>query len=263
VITPNTLQRREYKYLIDEDTAERIRRYIAGFCAVDEYAAKTGGRYLTDTLYLDTPNLHSYHATMEDAGDRYKLRIRTYPSMGSGGPVFFEVKRRVSESIIKTRGSFVGDWARLLEVCDPDILAQVSPRNRPAIDNFICHFHYMPYRPSALVRYEREPFFSTVDDYARVTFDRSLSFQRSTEMTMIPAHEQWTYVDDAVSQRGIFYDHSAVLLELKFTSVVPNWMRRMVHSLDIPRLAFCKYTRSIDAMRLVPSSRVQREGFSR
>lgn len=262
MITPNTLQRREYKYLISEHTAERIRRYIAGFCEIDEYAAKSGGRYLTDTLYLDTPRLDSYRATMEDANDRYKLRIRTYPSAGQG-PVFFEVKRRVSESIIKTRGAFAGDWIRLLDRTDPEILAQVAPKNRGAIDNFICHYHYLPYRPSALVRYEREPYFSRVDDYARVTFDRNLSFQRADELTLAPAHERWTFVDDAVSQRGTFAQHSAVLLELKFTSVVPGWMRRMVHSLDIPRLAFCKYTRAIDAMRLIPTARIAREGFAR
>jgi hypothetical protein len=200
---------------------------------------------------------------MEDADDRYKLRIRTYPSMGANGPVFFEVKRRVSESIIKTRGSFAGDWVRLLEQGDPEILAQVAPKNRAAIDNFICHYHYLPYLPSALVRYEREPYFSLVDDYARVTFDRSLSFQRAHELSVMPTHERWTYVDDSVSQRGSFATSSAVLLELKFTSVVPNWMRRMIHTLDIPRLAFCKYTRAIDAMRFVPSTRVAREGLTR
>lgn len=32
-----------------------------------------------------------------------------------------------------------------------------------------------------------------------------------------------------------------VLLELEFTSVVPTWMRRMVHALELPREAFCKY----------------------
>jgi len=262
VIAPTTLQRREYKYLISEATAERIRRYIAGFCEVDEYAAKTGNRYLIDTLYLDTPRLDSYRTTMEDAADRYKLRIRTYPSMGKG-PVFLEVKRRVTESIIKTRGLFAGDWVRLLDRTDPEILAQVATKHRRAVDHFICHHRYLPYLPSALVRYEREPYFSLVDDYARVTFDRDLAFQRADELSLVPAHEQWTYADDAVSQRGTFAQHSAVLLELKFTSIVPNWMRRMVHSLDIQRLAFCKYTRAIDAMRTIPIARIARAGFSR
>ncbi|MCE9580312.1 MAG: polyphosphate polymerase domain-containing protein [Deltaproteobacteria bacterium] len=262
MVTPNTLERREYKYLIDEDTAERIRRYIGGICAVDPYAAQTGGRYLTDTLYLDTPDLASYRATVEDAGDRWKLRVRTYPSMDEP-IVFFEVKRRVSETILKTRGSFRGDWARLLTATDPEILGAVGAKQRRAIDNFLCHYHYLPMAPSVLVRYEREPYFSLVDDYARLTFDRQLCFQRSTELTLQPRHERWDYTDHAVNQRGLTATSSSVLLELKFTNLVPGWMRRMVHSLDIQRLAFCKYTRAVDTMRAVPVARVAREGLWR
>lgn len=261
-VTPDALQRREYKYLVDEETVERIRHYIRGVCEVDPYAAKTGNQYLTDTLYLDTPRMDSYWATMEDSGDRYKLRIRTYPSMGPG-PVFFEVKRHVSEVILKTRGAYDGDWVRLLDRTDPEIMATVKPKNLKAIDNFICHYRLMPYRPSVLVRYSREPYFSLLDDYARVTFDRSLSYQISNELTLEPEHERWTYVDDAVGQRGLASDRSAVLMELKFTSIVPGWMRDMVTSLDIQRLAFCKYTRSVDSMRLIPNARVQRAGFFR
>ena len=262
MITPSTLQRREYKYLVSEDTAERIRRHIAGFCVVDPHAADTGGRYVIDTLYLDTPRLDTYFATIDDASDRYKLRIRTYPSAGSGGPVFLEVKRRVSDSIIKTRGWFPGDWPRLLDG-DASALAQIAPKNRRAIDNFLCHHRYLPFAPAALVRYEREPYFSLVDDYARVTFDRSLAFQPASQLNLIPSDERWTYVDDAGSQRSGYDARSAVLLELKFTNVVPHWMRRMVHTLDLQRLAFCKYTRAIDAMRMVPNLRVPRAGLRR
>lgn len=262
MVTPALLHRREYKYLVDERTVERIRDYIAGICAIDPYAAQTGGRYLTDTLYLDTPDLASYRATVEDAGDRWKLRVRTYPSMDEP-VVFFEVKRRVSETILKTRGSFRGDWARLLRDGDPAILAQVSPKHRPAIDNFICHYHYLPMQPSVVVRYEREPYFSLIDDYARITFDRALCYQRASELTLVPAHERWDYVDTAVGQRGPTPDASVVLLELKFTTVVPSWMRHMVQTLDIQRLSFCKYTRAVDAMRVVPTRRVARAGFWR
>jgi len=261
VITPSSLRRREYKYLVTEDLVERIRRFLRGICVVDEHAARSGGRYVIDTLYLDTPALDAYRATVEDAGDRQKLRIRTYPSAGPGGPVFFEVKRRVGESILKTRGSFAGDWVRLLERTDHAILAEIAAKNRRAFDNFLCHYRYRAMLPTVLVRYEREPYASVIDDYARVTFDRSLAFQRATDLTLEPAHACWTYVDDAASQRGLSPQRSAVLLELKFTNLVPDWMRRMVHSLDIQRLAFCKYTRAVDAMRLVPDRRIARAGL--
>jgi hypothetical protein len=258
-VAPTTLQRREYKYLIDERTVERLRRYIRGICAIDPCAEVTGGRYVTDTLYFDTPALMSYWATVNDAGDRFKLRVRTYPSTGSG-PVYFEVKRRVGDSIRKTRGSFAGDWARLLDVSDPEILATVALENRAAIDNFMCHYRYAPMRPCVLVRYEREPYVSLVDDYARVTLDRNLSCQRAYELSVRPEHEGWCHVDDPVSQRGLSVTESSVLLELKFTNIVPRWMRQMIHALDMQRLAFCKYTRSIDSMHRYPRQRTTRTG---
>jgi hypothetical protein len=258
--TPSTLQRREFKYLVSEIQAEQIRRYIDGICTVDPYAAHTGGRYLIDTLYLDTPWQGIYHATIENAPDRYKLRIRNYPSLG-GGPVFFEVKRRINETIIKTRAHHRGDWSRLLLDASPEVLASIDPKQRKGIDNFICYFHRGPMLAQALVRYEREPYFSTIDDYARVTFDRNVSYQRATELTIVPEADHWTLMDDASSQRGLGLRESSVLLELKFTNLVPGWMRNMVHTLGLQRLSFCKYTRAVDSMRIRPMERVARAGF--
>ena len=260
--TPTSLQRREYKYLIDEYQAAGIKKYIEGICAIDPYAVHTGGRYLIDTLYLDTPTLHIYRATIDDAPDRYKLRIRNYPSL-AGGPVFFEVKRRVSDSILKTRGHYRGNWQELLTEATPELLATVDAKQRKGIDNFICHYHKLPMQPTAIVRYEREPYFSTIDDYARITFDRAVSYQRTSDLSLDAPSDYWTYIDNASTQRGMRPESSAVLLELKFTSMVPGWMRNMVNTIGIQRLAFCKYSRAIDSMRFQPESRIPRFGFLR
>lgn len=256
MITPASLQRREYKCLIDERTALRIRRYIAGICVVDPYAAETG-RYTIDTLYLDSPWLDTYHATVEERPDRYKLRIRGYPSAPSA-PVFLEVKRRIGDTIRKTRVAIDGDWQRVLV---DGVTPSLPPKQRAALDNFICHYHLLPMQPTVLVRYEREPFFSTLDDYARVTFDRALTCQPVTELSMVTDDDAWMPIDHAVAQHGPA--DSMVLLELKFTSVVPTWMRRMVQALELPRDAFCKYTRAIEALRGPPLSRVARAGVFR
>ncbi len=260
LVTPPRLQRREFKYLIDEDHVERVRRYIDGICTVDPYAAKSNGRYLIDTLYLDTPGFDIYRATINDAVDRYKLRIRSYPSVKSA-PVFFEVKRRVSDAVLKTRGGIRGNWQRVLLDGTPEVLAEIPAKERRALDNFICHFHALPVQPTVHVRYEREPYFSTIDEYARVTFDRDLSFQRATDLTTDPPDEDWTYIDHATSQRSDSPTRSLVLLELKFMNIVPGWMRQMSHTLGLPRLAFCKYTRAVDAMRIPYVTRVARSGM--
>lgn len=258
------LHRREYKCLIDEPTVERIRRYIRGICEVDPYAVASGGRYLIDTLYLDTPDLATYWATIEDRGDRYKLRVRGYPS-APGAPVFLEVKRRVGDTILKTRGAVQGDWAAVLE---PDGPAPAAPgataaKHRAAIDNFICHYRYAPMLPTALVRYEREPYASLIDEYARVTFDRSISFQAATELSLASPRAHWMYLDHATAQRGLAPAASAVLLELKFTTMTPAWMREMVRALELQRVSFCKYSRAIDALRYPPTLRVARAGIFR
>lgn len=256
MITPPSLQRREYKCLIDERTVERVRRYIAGFCTIDPYAAERG-RYTIDTLYLDTPALDTYWATVEDRGDRYKLRVRGYPD-ASRAPVFLEVKRRVGDTILKTRAAVSGGWAHALDsagVLPPD------GKQRRAFDNFICHYHAKPMLPAVLVRYEREPYFSLIDEYARVTFDRCLAFQSAAELSLVPERGHWTYVDHAAAQRGLAPSSSTVLLELKFTSLAPAWMRQMVHTLDLQRLSFCKYTRAIEALRCTPVPRTARRGL--
>jgi len=260
--TSTSLQRREYKYLIDEDQATAIKKYIDGICAIDPYAVKTGGRYTIDTLYLDTPQLHTYRATIDQAEDRYKLRIRTYPSL-SGSPVFFEVKRRIDDSILKTRGYYRGIWQDILHGATPELLATIDPKQRRGIDNFLCYYYRQPMQPVAIVRYEREPYFSMIDDYARITFDRSVSCQRTSELSLEAPADHWTYIDDAITQRGTRPSSSAVLLELKFTALVPGWMRSMVHTIGLQRLAFSKYGRAVDSIRLKPEMRIPRFGLRR
>lgn len=257
MITPSQLQRREYKCLVSEATVAQIRRYIAGICEVDVNAQPTHGRYLIDTLYLDTPWLDTYWATVEDRGDRYKLRIHGYPS-APGAPVFFEVKRRVGDAVLKSRTAIHGDWVRALD--DLKAPPPIHPKHRAALDNFIAHYYARPMLPSVLVRYEREPYFSTIDEYARVTFDRSLSYQPATELSLAPCCDGWTYLDSAEAQRAVRAG-STVLLELKFTNLAPAWMRRMVHTLELQRLSFCKYTRAVDAQRARPTTRIPRAGL--
>ncbi|HEY4177136.1 MAG TPA: polyphosphate polymerase domain-containing protein [Kofleriaceae bacterium] len=236
------IQRREYKYLIDERTAARVRSFISGLCSVDEYAARTDGRYICDTLYLDTLRRSSYHATIENASDRYKVRVRKYVG---AEPVFLEVKRRVDDTIIKTRAKLGPDWVDYLE--QPTLLKQLRDPTRAALSNFIRCYDTVhgPMLPAVLVRYEREPYSSTVDDYVRVTFDRKIEYQPKGELSLDQEIRHWVPIDS-----------TAVVLELKFNDPAPSWMMAMVRSLELPRAPNCKYTLAIDSMLLAPTGRI-------
>ena len=248
------LQRREYKYLIDEATAARVRRAIAGFCGGDEHAAATGGRYVCDTIYLDTLQLHIYRATIENEAVRYKLRIRTYP--GTQSPVFLEVKRRVDDVIVKSRAAIRGDWRALLETGDISLVPAGELR---AAENFLTYYQACrggPMVPTAMIRYEREPYSSLVDDYVRITFDRKLRYQAATELAFTSDERLWTPIDDPVAMR-VAPALSAVVLELKFMQTVPPWLRSIVQRLELSRLSYCKYTRGVDSMLHRPLSRAR------
>jgi hypothetical protein len=256
------LQRREYKYLIDEQTAERIRRYIDGICSLDRYAATGTGRYRCDTLYFDSLHMNLYRATLETEPIRHKLRIRGYPD-APDAPVFLEVKRRVHDVIIKTRAPVRGNWANRLD--EGTLLDHVATRDRYAAENFLSHYeggYAGPMVPVALVRYEREPYFSRIDEYARVTFDRKLCFQTKADLSMAPDHDHWTPIDNPVAMR-IAPRSSLIVLELKFQQVAPGWMQRMVQALELRRDSHCKYTRAIDSLLQRPEGRIVRFGFMR
>ncbi len=253
------LARREFKFLIDESIATQIRTRIDGFCEPDKHATSTGGRYLCDTLYFDTHQRALYRATIQNAASRYKLRIRGYPQTPQA-PVFLEVKRRVAETIIKSRAAI--DVADLPNVIEEATLDRVPEREQLAAEKFLSLLRASRHGmvvPQVMVRYEREPYTSRVDHYARVTFDRDIRFQPHPEPSMTPG-ESWTQIDDPRSMWPVV--GSPVLLELKFlSSGVPRWMRSIVERLELRRLAYCKYARAIDVLLDRPSARQPRFAF--
>jgi hypothetical protein len=231
--------RREYKYLVDETTAIEIRRRIAGICVPDEFT-DARGRYTVDTLYLDTPDLRMYRATIENEGRRHKLRIRSY---AGSKVVFLEVKRRVDDIIVKSRAKLGPEWVYVLEH------GHGSGRD---LETFLSHYHTSLFLPTVLVRYDREAYASTIDPYARLTFDRQIRYQPASQLSMQGDERAWVGIDDPISMRG---PESYAVLELKFSDNAPGWMTNLVRSLELPRGAFSKYARAIDAMTLSPAAR--------
>jgi VTC domain len=243
--SPSIIERREYKFLIDREMAARVRAAIAPFCALDPYAAGSPSRtYAIDTLYLDTRDLRLFWANDAELVDRIKLRVRSYAD-APNSPMFFEVKRRINDVISKSRGKVSRAlWHGLLADDSARIPDTVVGKDRMAVERFLAISRSMHVRPFTLVRYDREPYFSTIDDYARVTFDTRVRAHRIDELTFEPDGSCWRALDDAVMQRQ---QQSCTVLELKFTNNVPIWLVNIARSLGLVRGAYSKYGNSIRA----------------
>lgn len=242
------IERREYKYLIDHETAEGLRAAIRPYCQLDEHAAKSPDRtYTIDSLYFDTQDLALFWANDHEQVDRFKMRIRGYPDAPKA-PVFLEVKRRINDVISKSRGKLSrGEWAQLLADPVARLPEALKGKDRAAVERFLSLAHRLHIRPFTLVRYKREPYFSVVDDYARVTFDTNIRAQKMERLSFEPDPRAWRTLDDPVTQRARG-DRSMTVLELKFTTHVPIWMVNLARRFGLVRCGYSKYGNSIRAL---------------
>src|SRR5262249_55670875 len=97
-------QRFELKYLIPEQTALQVRDFVRSYLEMDEFSVgRPNYSYPVHSLYLDSDDLRLYWRTINGDKNRYKLRLRYY-SLSPESPVFFEIKRRMNNCILKQRG---------------------------------------------------------------------------------------------------------------------------------------------------------------
>lgn len=233
------LQRWELKYVIPEDVALALREFVSSYLEIDEYGAnKPNLSYSIHNLYLDSDDLQIYWGTINGNKNRFKLRLRFYAdNPNPQAPVFFEIKRRMNEAILKQRcGIHRPAVEAVLGGQLPEVKELVSQdaRQLVAIQRFIELSTDLNAYPVAHVSYDREAWISPHDNSVRVTFDRNVLI--SPEFTARFTSE----MDDPTSVFG-----SLVILELKFTGRFPDWFAEMVRIFGLRQGSASKYADGI------------------
>lgn len=246
------LDRHEYKCLVSPDLIPALRDAVATACRRDPFANEDG-QYTIRSLYLDTMDWRLFWANEREQSDRFKARIRCYPGAPQA-PVFLEIKRRVTDTIYKTRvGVPAADWRQV--VLDLDHLDSVrwrSPMERALAERFLYFQRLHHLQPAVMVEYDREAWVSTVDHYARATFDLRIRAQPVDEWSLEVNPRRWKALDHPV--RTITTGPVAVF-ELKFGRTAPPWMTAMVRRFDLQRFAFSKYAYGVWEHHMPPTSR--------
>lgn len=245
-------ERREYKYLLPLSLVSRVRTAAQTVCKLDAYAGPDG-IYTIRSLYFDTDAYHLFWANAYEIGDRFKVRVRSYPATGAGGPIFLEVKRRVLDVIVKSRGMVPPQhWQELVSDAGALNRLPIAPKARWAAERFVTLVHSYHLKPVMMVEYDREAYFSEVDEYARLTFDLAVRCQPTDQLSMDVDPRNWRYVDHPVRTRTL---EPMTLLELKFAGAPPRWMVQMVQKLELERATFSKYGYSVGDQLLLPEQR--------
>ena len=238
------IERLELKYHVTAAKAEALRRAITPWCTPDSHTTGPLG-YPIFSLYLDSPLLEFHKARARGDADRVKLRIRTY---GPGTDAWLEVKRKVRKVVHKLRAPVPRGRA----VAVAQGLEAFESGRAESIPTFQSLVARCGAEPKLTVAYMREAFASTVDSYARVTFDRNIRARRSLPSDWTLHHEStgpdWCaldgfgHLDDGVS--------SSVLLELKCETFMPRWMNDLITRFELVSTGFSKYSKGIESCGL-------------
>jgi hypothetical protein len=226
-------QRFEFKYLVNESVALAVRDFVGSYLKLDEYGeTQPNLSYPVHSLYLDSPDLNLYQATINGNKNRLKLRVRFYENRPDA-PVYFEIKRRVDDTIHKERAAVHRGAASLLlggQWPGPEHVAKDAPEHLAALQNFARHVSQLQARPRTHVAYLREAWRCREGNSVRVTIDRN------TLSEVRPRAELLTHME---RPRPVF--GSLVVLELKFTGRFPDWFGELVRVFNLTRCSAAKY----------------------
>lgn len=225
--------RYECKYLVRPETLPAIRAMVRPFVKPDRFAqGQPGYRYPLSSLYLDSPDLDLYQTTIEAHRNRYKLRVRSY-SDDPSSKVYFEIKRRSDQVILKTRAATSRAIAqRLLEGRGlEDVPASLR--------KFLLSMLEISAEPVLRVRYRREAYESLGRDPVRLTFDTQIEHAVTRTPNLSIGGDAWTSTP-----------LGGVVVEIKFSDACPSWVPATIDRLELVRESIPKYVSSLsEALR--------------
>ncbi len=234
------LSRLEHKYVIAPEVALAARDFIACYLEIDEFGATQPNlSYPVHSLYLDSDDLHIYWGTINGDKNRYKLRLRYYENRPNA-PVYFEIKRRMNNAIMKQRGAVRREAVtQVLAGMLPTAaqLTSADPRHLVAIQRFVELAGTVRAKPKAHVAYQREAWVQPDDNSIRVTLDREVlcGVDQTTSLK--------TEMDRPYQVFG-----NQVVLELKFTGRFPDWFGQMVRTFNLHQGSAAKYADGVALM---------------
>lgn len=228
--------RYELKYLITESQVDAVRRAIESYCTLDPNCARQPGQeYVIRSLYLDTPGRDLFRISCERRARRWKARIRQYDGSDR---VFLEIKNKDHDLIKKLRARIPAEaWVERIHGFLPG-------SDTSAAERIFCdRLERYGLVPTLMVRYQREAWLSTVDSYARVTFDRRVVSQAWQHWSLDADEANWLALD---SSRSMLSVPHGVVLELKCLTAVPRWLSNLVQEVGLVRARYSKYCKGIE-----------------
>jgi SPX domain protein involved in polyphosphate accumulation len=244
---PPELERYELKYIIPWSYVEPVSRFVEAYCELDYHSTKASDHfYEVNTLYFDTPGCQFLQQRLSGKINRFNMRVRSYGD-GSKPPYYLEIKHKRNTRIKKFRATArPEEWPLIL--ADPSfrVDSKQSSSERANKERFLYLATTYAIEPKVLTCYRRRAYFSTIDDYARVTMDINLRCRDESTLSLTPDDRMISYDYENTFGANHLSDNASVVLELKCVQgQVPTWMVDLIRHFQLKQQGFSKYMNSM------------------
>ncbi len=243
---PAVLERHELKYLVPYSQVEAISDFISPYCSLDYYSDKAENHFYTvNSLYFDTPTFQFLQQRMYGRDMRFNMRARAYAD-GDKPPYFLEIKHKTGPIVKKYRATANDEeWPRILADPNYRVSGDDEPKEKRNKELFLRLAMSYSIEPKILTQYRRRAFFSTVDEYARVTMDISMKYRLEDRLILTPNNDMNSYDNQNIYTGNTFHTGESVILELKCNiGQVPMWMLDIIQRFNLKQIGFSKYMNS-------------------
>ncbi|RJP33675.1 MAG: polyphosphate polymerase domain-containing protein [Phycisphaerales bacterium] len=234
VLGPRLCWRRELKFPVPRYALRPLIADLNALLRPDAHVPAAGS-YLVRSLYLDSPDFHSYVEKKLGASDRVKLRIRIYPpprdaAVEDMGVIKFEIKHRRGEYVAKDVAlADLRTYADLMPV-----VTRFSPIGThcvsPPLARFLAVQRRDAMRPVLNIEFARHAFVWPAHRQLRVTVDERILAWRARDVLC----------DGGGAKRSVFAELGGIL-ELKIRDAVPAEVERLVQKYRLSVRSLSKY----------------------
>lgn len=225
--------RYEQKYEINSYQYEELRQVIRQMAKPDPHTGEDG-EYMIRSLYFDDMYQTAYTDKLDGVYQRRKYRIRIYGC--SDKVINLECKHKEGAYIFKESCKLTREEYDRLLAGDCDFLLK---KDSQMAKEFCMDIKTKLLKPEVIVDYEREPYIFDAGT-VRITFDKNVRACR-------PEHD----VFDAEIPAYEIYPEDKLILEVKFTGYLPEWIRRIFKVRNFVQTSASKYCMCVDRINQI------------
>jgi hypothetical protein len=240
--------RHEFKYLIRQERTLEIARFVGSHLELDKYSqGLPRNRYTVRSIYYDSPGFRCYYEKANGDQNRRKFRIRSYNQPG-GAAVFLECKQRKGSTYTKRKSQLDVRQLEILQAREGLDGHVIEPSG--VYEQLLLSIDRWDYQPTSLVVYDREAYVAHgQEDTVRVTFDNNLRARIFPELDEL---------HDEADLEDLLYGWT--ILEVKFTDIVPRFLKQLVSRFSLQRQACSKY--GVSVALLLSETPTKKEGWN-